>query len=305
MDLIEEAFDRAFNEPYCVPVNVGIGFVAFMDILGFSTVKKSTEGFRSSDETMAGVIFGMMDDALEEKNELIRFLDPRESMSDEEANKIDKDELLRIKNDQDLIRQNITLTFISDSFVCLADIKDKNTEDASFITSAFFSLVSDLATNMFRKGLPLRGGVDFGEFIPNAPLCSKPNAFLGEALMGAHNLEQRGCSASICLSESAELKCKELYRPWCREKSIHDWMNLCMADIAFKCKDAHGEGVCQKRPCVNLQQTHLYMGDYKGFVTRSFCEHGKDISNGEVQRKIDNTVIFLESRQKWDDVYNA
>ena len=67
MTLMEEAFDRAFHEPYCIPVEVKTGFMAFMDILGFSNIRATKEGFRSRWEKAAGVIFGFMKDVLSGK----------------------------------------------------------------------------------------------------------------------------------------------------------------------------------------------------------------------------------------------
>ncbi len=307
MTLMEESFDRAFNEPFCLPVTIQKGFVAFMDILGFSHIRKSKDGFRSTEENTAGVIFGMMNDALTEKDELIRILDPRYMMDDSESEnyKFNKGEYETLKRDQSLIRDNISISYVSDSFVCLANIGEKDRNASSFVTTAFFTLISSIATTMFKNGLPLRGGVSFGKYVANAPANKRPTAFLGEALIKAHAVEMTGCSASVILDELAEEKCKELYMPWRYEKSIYDWMHLCIADVAQKAHGRSGTAAINKRMCVNIQSTYLYQDDYRHHVEYFFSQHGKDISEEEVASKIAYTAKFLQSRAVVPEIYRG
>lgn len=305
MTLIEQAFDKAFNEPLCIRVEKGNGFVAFMDILGFSGIKKASEGFMNTDERAAGVIFGMMEDALTEKDELIRFIDPRYMMPDEEAEnyKMNTKDMERIKKDQKLISQNISISYISDSFICLGKVLD-NRADASFVTTAFITLVSNVATMMFKWGLPLRGGISFGTFMTNAPIDQAPRAFLGDALIRAHSTEMEGCQAAIVFNDDAEAKCRELYCPWSYEKTLLDRMHLCRAIVARKNKVDDKKPIESEKMCINIQSTALYQNSYAKFVESSFCQHGKDVSSDKVKRKIEHTTKFLESRTILSEVYS-
>ena len=268
------------------------GLVAFMDILGFSSIEMT--------EQIAGRVFGIIEQALYVLHETILSLDPNNLVPDEAVGHlgITEEEMKAIRAEQNLIHGRVSMSLISDSFVCAADMRNLDDAGKKLVTSTFMHMIADVNSHMLAFGLPLRGGVSYGEYYANEKDGDRASSFLGGAIISAHRLEERVDAACIVLDEVAVKHCSRYYsRKATGFYSEDDCSDLCESPVVFK----DGK-TAEKRICINLARflESLWAGSERDFIEASFARHGKSIDSDKVQAKIANSVLFLKNRVPWE-----
>lgn len=264
------------------------GLVVFADILGYSQIKV---GGRE----VADAVFESMNHVLEEKSLLEYSLDIREYIPDEMANAIciPVDEERRICESQLIIEDRITMSMISDSFVCVADLTDADEATKRLLVSSLIKVVAAMNSSLLAKGLPLRGGISFGEYYANTSCGGHPTAFLGDAIMRAHAIEGDVEAACICADDKAKEICDKYYD--ISAASVFDRSSeepeLRIAKVYSK-KFGEVDRLCVNPP---REQKQMWWDQLDGIIETMFSQYGRDITKGTVPAKIKNTVRFIRS----------
>ena len=287
--------------PPLPPIREKTGLVAFMDILGFSSIKANTT-------EIVERVFRVMENAAGEKWEFIDGLDVRSMMSDEDRNAFTMPDNQRriVEAEQSLVANRIEVSVISDSFICLCDLTDASDKEIAFLTSAFIQMVAAIANGMFVQGLPLRGGISYGSFFHNNGMYGRaydvPTVFLGEAVLAAHKIETSSNTACICLDDAATEFCKDHYDPFAAGFHAKDeGLNLCQSEVAFKNQVEESIEADKVQSCVCITPRFYELWDDKteDWVQMAFSQHGKSIVDTVVRRKMDNTIRFLKAIKHW------
>lgn len=277
-----------------IPVNVKTGIVAFMDILGYSRIKAENLAL------VAGHIFAAMDDAVTQKEIFMEGLDYTNYMSDEDliGYVMPKDEQRAIAAAVGLVHDRISVSMISDSFICCADLSEGLSEqDKSFVVSAFINIVSSIYCSLFTNGLPLRGGITYGRYVANDWQRENGTAFLGEAVMLAHCMEMSINAGCIALDKSAFEIVGQYYAGSEKSKFFQKRYDtrLCLSEVSVKRYGVRNL-VCIDRD--NATKT-VWQGAFRGMVESSFAEHGKFSSVDTVMEKVENTIRFFENSKPY------
>ena len=277
-----------------VTVKEKTGLVAFMDILGYSCIK--TENL----ERVAGHIFAAMNGAVTQKDVFMEGLDYTNYMSDEDlvGYAMPKDEQRAIDATIGLINDRISVSMISDSFICCADLSDGLLEqDKSFVVSAFINIVSSVYCSLFTNGLPLRGGITYGRYVANDWRSDNCTAFLGEAVMRAHHIEMSINTGCIALDKSAFDVVSRYYAESEKSKFFQDKYNtrLCLSEVEVK---KHGT---RTMVCIDRDNAikSVWHGEFRGMVESSFSTHGKSSSIDRSRDKVESTVRFFEKSKPY------
>ena len=296
---ISKSFEDAFHEALSIKVTMYEGFVAFMDILGFSSISKI-------DAKLAGLIFGIMNSTRGEKEEIVAVLSDQEEEIFDQKNLSDKQVAIdNIRQKRKLVRDNIAIALISDSIVCVANLKNHTNNEQAFITQAYVSILGSIVSTMFNNGLPLRGGVAYGSFFANAELSKNPNAFLGDAILAAHKLEKYGETACVRFEEDAAKICLKHIDCKANDAALSSFANLCVSDVTFVKSDGTSAKSKDLRPdeflCINIHNMEQHTGREQKYTIDSFSAHNKCKKEGknsdEVEAKIKNTILFLGRRR--------
>ncbi len=268
------------------------GLVAFTDILGYQQLDVDSK-------KLADSLFSKMANALQEKHLLIGSFDLHEWLSDEQLinETISSNEQERERAMQEAVNENIAVSMISDSFVCVVDLSKNNEDQRKLLVSAFVKIVAAYNSALWREGLVLRGGISYGEFYTNTPLINNPSAYMGKAIMRAHDAEGDIEAVCICAEERAVEILKRYYDV--NAASIFIDSNaeseLCTAQVYSK---KYG---IQERLCINLPlllRTEK-LGDLMQYVAGLFASYNREITGGTISAKISNTVRFLKSAKPW------
>ena len=277
-----------------IPVNVKTGLVAFMDILGYSSIKAENLA------RVAGYIFAAMDDAVTQKDVFMEGLDYTNCMSDEDmiGYVMSKDEQRAITAAMGLIHGRISVSMVSDSFICCADLSEGLSEqDKSFVVSAFINIVSSIYCTLFTNGLPLRGGMTYGRYVANDWQRENGTAFLGEAVMQAHHIEMSINTGCIALDKSAFDVVSRYYAGSEKSKFFQDKYNtrLCLSEVEVK---KHGT---RTMVCIDRDNAikSVWHGEFRGMVESSFSAHGKSSSIDRSRDKVESTVRFFEKSKPY------
>lgn len=265
------------------------GLVVFADILGYSKIK-------ADNRAAAEDVFGAMNMVFTEKPLLMASFDLREWLPEEEAKEVcfTEEEESRIQKAQSIINERISINMISDSFVCLADLTDAEEEEKKLLVSALMKIVASINGYLLIRGLPLRGGIAYGEFYVNTPpLGKQPTAFLGDAIIRAHDIECDLEAACICVDP----RNAEFVTTYYDVKAVspfvddYDEPELMNAKVYSK---KYGE---VDRLCINLsrRQKESLEDDLDDRIADLFSQYGKDVNSGSTPAKINNTVRFIRS----------
>lgn len=294
-DIVVGGFKIAFENPFSIPVTKHTGFVAFMDILGYSNI-------HHIDANIAGLILGLMDSVLSMKNDAIQAIDPREDLDSIEAQATSESFINSMQHWQTLFKDRISIALISDSILCVANMDDlSDEEDMRFVMDAYIATLSRIITYMFGDGLPLRGGITYGDFYPNRSLSENPSAFLGPAILEAHKLECLSNTACVYFDDHAAEKCL-LHCSHNREDSnIQDWADLCQSKVTMRPANNEIE-IVRDALCINIQNMRPWLGKERKKVEWAFKAFNKWPKDKEaiekVSQKLENTVRFLTERQQ-------
>ena len=293
MEEISHTIDNYSFMPQ-IPVNVKTGLVAFMDILGYSSIK--TENLAR----VAGHIFAAMDDAVTQKDVFMEGLDYTNYMPDEDliGYVMPKDEQGAIAAAIGLVHDRISVSMVSDSFICCADLSEGLSEqDKSFVVSAFINIVSSIYCSLFTNGLPLRGGITYGRYVANDWQRENGTAFLGEAVMLAHCMEMSINAGCIALDKSAFEIVGQYYAGSEKSQFFQKRYDtrLCLSEVSVKRYGVRNL-VCIDR---DNASKNVWQGAFRGMVESSFAEHGKFSSVHTVGEKVENTIRFFENSKPY------
>ena len=219
----------SYIEEKAVPAEIHNGFVAFTDVLGFSAA------MQNDDAQVVGDIFDVLDMAYSNAKGgiLSQIFDDYHPDPDGEGyltlckeSEFESNRLLQ------LVHDHLILSVISDSIICACDMSNVNdTEDKRFLSLYFMEMLHYLVSNMFSRGLPLRGGVSYGKFFCSSRGENKvsPNLFAGSALFSAHRLESEINAAVVVVDNEAIEKITE----FCGDKCFACG-DICAGEVAYK-----------------------------------------------------------------------
>lgn len=237
------------------------GFVAFLDILGYANILEN-----NSPEYIANEVFKILADARQFTQEYL----PR--ITDFPAVK---------KFDYNLIN------FISFSDSILVSVDMRNIPEKDMVNCIFVYLLycSFISRMMHENGLPVRGGIDFGEYI------MVNNFIAGLPIIEGYKL---GCKVElegIVFTERASAKLVEI----CKDCEYGLQHIVVPYLVQMKNDTEQKVLILSPSPCT----TPIY-GDLREYVLRSFWKHHKDISKS-VRAKIDNTEQYLRYLKTFHD----
>lgn len=142
----------------------------------------------------------------------------------------------------------------------------------------FLQSVKILFLRFLWQGLPLRGAIDFGEFV----FDQDENIVIGESMISTVKLSDCHEWAGIALTPN----CSEMLSQYNKAKEY-----LAAYPVPTK-NDSNDELVVIDWPKDPSLQTKT---DVKDYISRRFVE-GCDHIDARVRKKIENTIKFLESR---------
>ncbi len=264
----------------------GEGLVVFADILGFSSIKIDSSEVVSK-------IYEALASAYCHKGYVVAGQDVREIVDNEVAAQIKLSEREKsiVESGQEAIERKIVVGVISDSIVCAADMTGADEEAKKLLTSALIKIVFEVNASLWAAGLPIRGGIAYGEFHYNDAAARLPAFFMGEAVMKAHALEMDTQAACISVDESAEEFCRKYYdktaaMALCSEEDEPD---LCLGLLYRKKKK-----VCKKL-CINFpREIKLAVAENENVLVAYFSSYGKEVSGKTVRKKISNTGKLIK-----------
>ncbi len=190
-----------------------------------------------------------------------------------------------------VIREEMGWLLFSDSILVSLPI-DIDEEIALWGTKvvAFLQVCSFLLRRMLDVGLPLRGGISFGEFfIHDTYFSGRP---IIDAYQHAENLELSGC----VLAPSVEHLYGQLQQyaiDQDHEGSLRGLLDqLCVGYLIPKKHDQVEPGSMVNWVKLPVRFFEALPSDLRGYVYSSFVAHNKDVVPA-VQPKIDNTEAFV------------
>lgn len=185
----------------------------------------------------------------------------------------------------------IEVLFISDSII----LWTKNEFQGSFVK--LLNIVSDLIAISFRTGLPLRGGISFGEL--HTYKNSNNTTVIGKGLINAYKIEETQNWAGCIVDKIAidELNIQNSFLPEIKKITYDDLINVVKIlqeyDVPLK------SGISERNYVVNWTN-NVNVSDYlnEDFIRKSFSMHNKSVNDSRVQSKINNTIDYFKSNEK-------
>lgn len=138
-----------------------------------------------------------------------------------------------------------------------------------------------LQSSMFKKGLPLRGVINFGDYY-----LDKSKGFAGKPIIEAYQVCQSLELAACVITEKA----RSGVQPYFSSSSSF------MKEYPIPTK------IGNIRMMTIIAHTYKWdrpESEMRSFIFRSFNAHKKDVDIS-VQKKIDNTEEFLKTIREWD-----
>lgn len=235
------------------------GFVAFLDLLGFSQIAKTDD--ESVIENIFSIIKNCRDDAKKKLDE------------------IDHQDM-ETRYFQGSTYEDIDISFISDSIVLHRDLlgseklecmDDPNLKfDIGLSGYWFIRLVREIFSDLLRKELPSRCGVAYGNYFWDADAQS---IMAGRALIEAHDVSEHLAFPGIVIGKSITDNCSDTFDELtnCTPLEnffIHDF------DIPLKgFSNPRVEKGCIVRPSLTKDE----IGDVGAFIARQFKSNGKEM----------------------------
>jgi hypothetical protein len=192
---------------------------------------------------------------------------------------------------QGLVREEMDWLLFSDSIVVSLPLRtDRAAIEWSAGVVAFVEVCAVLLRQMFDVGLPLRGGVSFGEFfIQDTYFAGQP---IIDAYRHSESLELSGC----VLAPSVERMYDQMKRQATDEdyeESVRAMLEqLVVSYLVPKKGDRVETGSMVNWVNLPMSSFEGLPSDLRDFVYSSFVSHNKDVAPA-VQPKIDNTEAFV------------
>ena len=291
------------------PQNLSRGFVSWIDVLGFKQILRSGQG---TDATESKVdvwlkVFSALRKVREQQfeHELTDFLRTKRGLCDSAYNS----------------------TAFTDSIVLSVDLSQASQSDFDqwCLETLFLRRTAFLTRLMFEEGLPIRGGIAYGDFMHNE------QGFAGDPFVEAEALSARLELSACVFTRGAIKRIQELLQsqnPWANIEQNYQW--FLHDKCAFKpetksmqcgLKDKTTAPVCPLEQMPVLEPVYALNfasrgtlratddasefkidfsasdADLHQIVTKSFSDHGKPIDDkrGTIKAKIQATVTMLEA----------
>jgi hypothetical protein len=288
--------------------NLSIGFVAWMDVLGYKQVLSSDQGTAPTEEKVE--VWGKVFDVLRKA---------REQQFDHELTEY-------LKKDRGLCEALYRSTAFTDSIVTSVDLSEVDDFGQWALETLFLRRTAFLSRLLFEEGLPIRAGIAYGHFVHSEA------GFAGSPFIEAEALSSRLELSACVFSDAAIAEVRRIHRnrpPWDRLDANSVWFRY--DQCALKPKPV--ASVCgvlanAANPACPLAMAPVYEpmyvlnfasrgglratndasefkidfsrvdADLKTIVTRSFSAHGKPVQKASIQAKIQETVKMLEAAHK-------
>ena len=192
---------------------------------------------------------------------------------------------------QGLVREEMDWLLFSDSILVSLPLKlERDVFQWATSVVGFVEVCAVLLRQMFDVGLPLRGGVSFGEFfIQDTYFAGQP---IIDAYRHAESLDLSGC----VLAPSVERMYGQMRQHAVDagyEESIRGMLDqLCVSYLVPKKRDRVETGLMVNWVNLPMRSFEGLPSDLREYVYSSFVAHNKDVVPA-VQPKIDNTEAFV------------
>ena len=263
-----------------VDVEAKTGLVGFFDILGYSQMLlandvSSTAGIVVDvlSEVPENVVSGVLgDQGLERLDDLVSWPEFERYF-------------------QGLVREEMDWLLFSDSILISLPLRtDRDIFYWGTSVVGFVQVCAFLLRQMFDVGLPLRGGVSFGEFfIQDTYFAGQP---IIDAYRHSESLDLSGC----VLAPSVERMYDQMKRHAADagyEASMRGMLDqLCVSYLIPKKRERVDAGLLVNWVNLPMRFFDGLPSDIREYVYSSFVAHNKDVVPA-VQPKIDNTEAFV------------
>ena len=263
-----------------IEVEAKTGLVGFFDILGYQQMLLAND-VSSPAQIVVDVLAEVPDNVV---SGVLR--DPGLERADDLASWPDFARYF-----QSLVRDEMDWLLFSDSILVSLPLKmDGEIFQRAPSVVGFVEVCAVLLRQMFDVGLPLRGGVSFGEFfIQDTYFAGQP---IIDAYRHAESLDLSGC----VLAPSVERMYGEMQQHAADagfEESVHAMLDqLCVSYHIPKKHDRVEPGLMVNRVNLPMRAFEGLPSDLREYVYSSFVAHNKDVAPA-VQPKIDNTEAFV------------
>jgi hypothetical protein len=234
-----------------------IGLVAFFDILGYQNFLEKNEPEIAAEK-------------------ITEFIKKLKAFQGEKYLSFFGEE---VKSVGEPIVRNIVYLVISDAILLTLEADKSNLHDYAYNQFFFLGYCSRLFKELFIYGLPVRGAIEYGEYVlvENLMFAGRP---IVRAYQSAMDLDLSACQISDSVGDLPSRFKNSVYVNYntpLRTGEEKEFKLLTPFSLADNEKD---------------QFTLKRITDLKQFIIRSFSAHGKMI-NKKVQNKTLNTEFFL------------
>ncbi|MCW5206244.1 hypothetical protein VU08_04845 [Desulfobulbus sp. F5] len=191
------------------------------------------------------------------------------------------------------LKGKIKHLIVSDTIIFFFDMKDieESKIERDFHTVPALITVQFILAfirEMFDRGLPLRGYVDYAEY------CIFDHFFSGKVLADCHSESNKLDFSGVCMSK----KCRDYLANGSNDQNFLHLLQSMIIEIEVPTKNGH-----EKRWLMNWKHDYtsdnsIQKTDIYDYVRKSFSLHGKTIGKG-VDIKIGNTVQVIENQLKY------
>jgi hypothetical protein len=263
-----------------VDVEAKTGLVGFFDILGYQQMLLANDVSSTAQivvdvlsEVPDNVVAGLLEDeGLERADHLASWPE-------------------FARHFQGLVREEMDWLLFSDSILVSLPLKiDRDIIHWATSVVGFVEVCAVLLRQMFDVGLPLRGGVSFGEFfIQDTYFAGRP---IIDAYRHAERLELSGCVLAQSVRDLYDqMKQQAVDEDY--EESVRAMLDqLCVSYLIPKKGDRVETGLMVNWVNLPMRSFDGLPSDLREYVYSSFVAHNKDVAPA-VQPKIDNTEAFV------------
>lgn len=288
--------------------NLSLGFVAWIDVLGYKQVLASGQGAAPSEEKMS--VWRKVFDVLKRVR----------------GQQFDHKLTEYLTNNRGLCESSYRSSAFTDSIVASIDLSGVDEFGQWCLETLFLRRIAFLSRLMFEEGLPIRGGVAYGHF------AHWDDGFAGSPFIEAEALSSRLELSACVFAESAIERVRRIHQnrpPWNRFEANTIWFRYDECAVkarptALTCGKLSGDTKLGCPLKVGPVYEPLYVlnfasraalkvtsdasefkvdfsssdADLESAVIRSFSEHGKPVDKASIQVKIRETVKMLEAARK-------
>lgn len=287
------------------PQNLSLGFVAWLDVLGFKQILSSGDG------------------AVATKDKLQVWLKVWSILRKVQEQQFEHGLTDFLKTKRGLSESAYKSTAFTDSIVTSVDLLKTNRFDRWCLETLFLRRTAFLTRLMFEEGLPIRGGIAYGLFIHGE------QGFAGGPFVEAETLSSRLELSACVFTRDAIKRVRRIHKnrpPWNRFETNQWWFHYDQCPVKPELKNIQcGAAKQTATPVCPLGMTSvaepMYVlnfasrgclratndasefkldfsssdTDLRLIVTGAFSAHGKPVDAASTQSKIRETVRMLEA----------